>query len=384
MRVFFFRLLTLFLVAGAGVLSRAETQSSSEVFGNKVLFKIQVEAKESEWTNCNNYPGRQEKNTQYTFNLVNLSANDLKDISGSYCLYDNSKSSHREVYKLDRIKRIAAGQTVSVLPTERHLSVKGEPDPMQTVFLPQRKAVGIRARFVMVDEDGTEVVREITYPKSLSEKKYPWVEQFDSSALLGSSSYPDKELSKKEVKELVNQYIEAVKKQDFDAWVSLLSPMHPNHEHWNKGSFEIKTRFLDDIDIEEIDGLNVVLEVEFGHRKQLGYLQIHSSGYIKYTPIVFRHPVSQGFEGLDFLLCSDVERFSQLGIATLKSAGVPLFGFDPKSSVSANAGSVKEILNWLMIHGREYDVTEPKVHISPPEFEALVDDLKQKYGYMFN
>jgi hypothetical protein len=357
-------------------LSHAQTVHASDVFENKSLFEIKAEAKESDWESCGDAEGdRRERTTRYTFYLTNNSSNDLNGITGSYCLYrDRNEYVEIDMYELPAIGPVDAGKTVEYDALHNHASYK-RTSPRK--FL--NEVVGMRARFVMKAADGTELVREVSVPDGLSEKKYPWKQTADSLDLPDPSGYPDKEMTDKDVKALVKQYIKAVEREDFEAWKELLAPMHSGDEYLDKDRFMSAASKTRSIDIDDIDGRNVVLEIVSASngRKRIGYLQIDSSGHIKYTPFVFIHPIHRAFNYIGLLEMDDVT-WRNTGVTFIKKMDIPLFGYDAQSSKEEYSAATSKILDWLTKNGQLYDTSDPKIYISQREFNECVDQAVKR------
>lgn len=362
-----------FLCFAAWGFSQAQELRSKEVFENNSLFTIEVGGKESDWKDCGDRIGdREYKTTKYTFSLENHSTNDLGGIRGSYLIYrDRDDCIVSEHYDLKEVGVVRAGETVNCSAKNQASYKRSNPRD----FL--NEVIGIRARFLMTLADGAEIIREVKYPRKLSDKKCPWAEPIDTSNLPDPSGYPDKDLSEEDVKNLVKRYIKAVDRKDYETWLALLSPMHPGDDDLEERCFLSKANRIDSIDIKEIDGLNVVLEVEeerFG-RTSKKYLQVHSSGHIKYTPLVFKHPVSDAFVHILVLTHEDVT-LRNTGVNFLKENNIPLFGYEATGPSDEYLRSASKVFDWLVENGRDFDSTEPKVKISEAEFTEVMKIVK--------
>jgi hypothetical protein len=187
-----------------------------------------------------------------------------------------------------------------------------------------------------------------------------------------TASFPDEKLSEQKIRNLAQTYIKAMEHKDFEAWKELLSPMHPGHPDLNTENFTSHTHRVSSIQIENIEGQNVRLSIQRDTgRKATGYLIIHASGHIKYTPFVFKHPVRTAAQALAPLV-SDNYSFRNTSVHVLKEAKVPLFGYDLDAPGDQQKEEARKILNWLRENGATHDTTEPKVKMSDEELQECI------------
>jgi len=193
--------------------------------------------------------------------------------------------------------------------------------------------------------------------------------------------------SKSEVRKLADQYIRAVKNQDVAAWNELLAPLHSDDLERNKENFLEQTETIKSLSIETIDGLNVVLRIQylFG-LSGTGSLQIGPAGGIKYTPLCFQHPLYAVCTELELLLDDQMSLFgassssvSRMETASrLESQGIPLFDYDPFAPTTAERrAAARKILEWLQENGAQYDTAHPELFLPPQEFNSLIERLQK-------
>ena len=143
---------------------------------------------------------------------------------------------------------------------------------------------------------------------------------------------------------------------------------------------------IQSLSVKQIDGLNAALKIEYRDgRENIGFLQIHASGHIKYTPVVFKHPVVQAFslvQGLlnDYttLFGASSSKFSRMEVVwKLAAMGIPLCDYDPLApSRDDRRAAARKIFHWLEENGQTFDNTEPNVFITPDEFTRCIEDAR--------
>jgi len=196
----------------------------------------------------------------------------------------------------------------------------------------------------------------------------------------------EKTISKKEIIKLVDQYVTAVEDENFEAWNELLTPLHTDSPLLTPTNFLTEASMIQDLSVEQIDGLNAALKIQYyDGREQIGSLQIHDSGHIKYTPFVFKHPVSRACSQVQILLNdymtmlgSTSSEASRMEIVwELDAMGIPLCDYDPLTPFNeARRAAAKKILKWLEENGQEFDNTEPKIFITPDEFTRCIEEAR--------
>jgi hypothetical protein len=203
-----------------------------------------------------------------------------------------------------------------------------------------------------------------------------------------SNKISQQKISKRQITKLADQYIDAIKSEDVDAWKTLLTPLHADDTKLNEEAFLNETSRFKSITIEQVEGLDVELKIKHqdGSRSS-GILQLNSSGHIKYTPFLFKHPVHEICTLLETLLRdetslmgSSVNAATRYEIAgTLFDLKVPLCGYNPTDpSVDRRRDCVIEIIAWLTENGKTFDSTEPKVYLSPSEFSRCIEEIKSQ------
>ena len=197
---------------------------------------------------------------------------------------------------------------------------------------------------------------------------------------------PEIKISRKEIIELVDRYVDAIKKRDFDSWRKLLSPMHAGSARLRRANFMAEASAVHSLSDKRINGLTATLEIEYNDgREETGYLQIDASGRIKYTPFVFRHPVRRACSLVKILLNDQVtllgstsSEISRLeAVWELSKLGVPLCGYDPLNPyLEDRREAAAEIFRWLEENGETFDNTEPFIPIVPDEFIRCIKDAR--------
>ena len=192
------------------------------------------------------------------------------------------------------------------------------------------------------------------------------------------ASYPEKAMSETEVKHLAEKYMRARSESDYDTWKTLMEPMHPGDNMLFKGNFMGYGGHDIRFKIEAVVGRNVKIEWRYkAHdRTKLSWLQITSSGYIKYSAFNFEHPVSTSFSRLRSLVHENEETRAR-DILKLREANIPVFDFDVAGTKKSRIESVEKILNWLKEHGASHDTSEPKVFLPQEELDNLIMDAEK-------
>jgi hypothetical protein len=195
----------------------------------------------------------------------------------------------------------------------------------------------------------------------------------------------DAPMSKTLTRKLTGQYIRAIEEHDFEAWSELLSPLHPDIAELDEEAFLKQTETIKSLSFKTIDGPNVELQIKYdaGHQRS-GTLQIHPSGYIKYTPLFVKHPLYAVCEKLEVLL-DDRDTFfgstsspgsREAAASALEEMSIPLFNYDPLAPTKEERReAAKKTLEWLQKNGPTYDSDEPNVCLPPEEFTALMKRL---------
>jgi hypothetical protein len=195
-----------------------------------------------------------------------------------------------------------------------------------------------------------------------------------------------KKLTERKIDALAERYAAAVEKRDFEAWKALLSPLHPVEAANSRELFLEKADEVESISVKAVEGRTVSLIVEFvdGHEEP-GYLQLHSSGHIKYAPLVFRHPVVKACALVQILLydystllgSTTTLEVRQDTVAQLHKLKIPLCGYDPKAPVAISRREAAEnILSWLETYGGSFDSTVPRIPIVPEELFRCLEKTR--------
>ncbi len=194
-----------------------------------------------------------------------------------------------------------------------------------------------------------------------------------------------KELSKKQVKEIAEKYIEAILDKDYAAWTRLMAStaevserdfmvfynqVLDGRETWLPGVYSELKR----IKISEIEGSAVSLEFQSKDpHNSKGCLLILPDGKIKYDAIYVRHPIVMA--KLCFGDLYYIRPFRATGIRYERSSsgliktGIPLLGWDVNASASDQFKSLDKIRVWLQENCNKWDSSEPKLFL-PEEFTS--------------
>ncbi|MEN8254593.1 MAG: hypothetical protein ABFR33_03895 [Verrucomicrobiota bacterium] len=345
-------------------------------FLDKQRLKIRIEENATRWEDAGDDDGvREKKSTSYVIHLTNNTGIKLEGIRAEYCLYrDRRKYIETNNYGVP-ISDLEVGGSEQAEPRNRHTSFK-----RTSQFL--NEVVGARFRFYMALNDDSEIMREICIPKPLPLEKYPWkegkkVEQAKLKQLPDPASYPEKEMTKRDVEAIAEAYIHSFKEKNFNAWQQLLAPMNSNSSELTESRFSYPAHNIKRMKIEEIEGLNVRISMRNENNHEFdGWLQIHQSGHIKYGSCIIQHPVKKAFQSLRYLLAKE-DSWRNTGIHALKKAKVPLCGYEIDETREKQEAAVDRILDWLIENGADHDPTEPKVVMPSSQFRKCLRDARR-------
>lgn len=248
----------------------------------------------------------------------------------------------------------------------------------------------IHARIIQYDAEGGRVELELTNRKkawvelsTLSAEDQAFIKQWQQDKVAEASKA--KTLSEEEVRAIAEQYIKAWEDRDYQLWEALvIGPMQgrlPTESHWKQ---RYKEKVL--LEIEEIEGLNVQLNIEIkGSKRREGWLQLLSDGRIKYTPLSFPHPLEISFK-YGFVLYLDSfgkvnMEIKQRALQDLRNNKIPLFGYELDASLHKRQRSAKKILLWMIEEGETWDATDPKVPLPKKQLKDLIKEYRKYRGW---
>ena len=225
--------------------------------------------------------------------------------------------------------------------------------------------VGARVRLYWVTSNGDELMREVCLPKKLSGKECPWPA---SESPRPEVDFSPKNLSENDVETLAKQYFDAWESHDYTAWRDMLAPFHYGDDNLKELAFN---RFaVKRGEVLKVDGCNVYVELTYknGHQQQ-GWLQFHSSGNLKYTPLLFKHPVTKSLMSFRHLFSKEL---NNMGTRDLSEAGIPMFGYIGETTEETRRRSIQKIFEWFKQNGASYDVGDYKIKIPEEQFDTLL------------
>ncbi len=186
------------------------------------------------------------------------------------------------------------------------------------------------------------------------------------------------ELSEDQIEEIAEQYIEACLTQNYTAWKSLfLDTGDVSEADFTTSPHVAKIK---KIRIKDIDGYNVRLQIQynFGYRKD-GWLQLLPAGKIKYGAILHQHPIPIAFElqsSFAAYLNHDTEAGHPDSKRELLEVGIPVFGLNRRMKPHNQLKALKQIKEWLIEKGENWDRSEPKLACPEGQFKALLKKYK--------
>ena len=327
------------------------------------LFRIKTDEEDDGWQQ---HLGVQEQRfTRYVLTLRNRGNADLNGLRIVCCeIREKDGGVSSTHYDLETTS-VPAGETVEEV--KRLRSFRNEPRHILD------SVVGLRLRLYWTSEDGRELMREVSIPEKLSEEKYPWKDPVGERAKPVVDLTP-RELTEQDVKALAERYVDAWEEKDFEAWLSLVEPLHYGDKRLSEGEF--RRHAIDRVRILDVDGLNVLVELYYEHgRWARGWLQFHSSSTLKYTPLLFQHPVVQSLKAFAYLYSSGSY---PAVIQMLTTADVPLCGYELGASEDEKQEAIEQIFEWIEENGAAHDVGTPKILIPDEQFEELVRKVRER------
>jgi hypothetical protein len=239
----------------------------------------------------------------------------------------------------------------------------------------------IVAKIIGYDVDADKVQLELENRKKawvqlsdLSEVDQVYIQNTGKPAITRADKPNDEHLSRKKVEAVAEKYAEAWEEHDFDAWKSLLDQMHAGSENLKENVFN---RYdVSSVSVGTTDEHNVHLKMKFkGGHVLPGWLQITPEGQIKYTPLLFKHPIYNAFSSLRYLH-NDNPSWSRTGVKNLSEAGIPLFDYKVDAPKHVREKSIDEIIDWLIENGSDWDASEPKLYCPEKQFKECVSKYK--------
>ena len=191
---------------------------------------------------------------------------------------------------------------------------------------------------------------------------------------------------------IAKKYAEALSTRDYETWKSLM--LDPGG--WSEGSF--KYRLDNELNIQQIRlkgnhredyGYSVRIEVLVSLRDWSGavnelewsyWLQILPNGKIKYDDLFVEHPIKIAMDWC-YAHFMDEMKIWYGGLrrsdGELENTGVSNFGATSRHTDHfTKMKALKNMRDWLLDEGRDYDITEPKVSCPDTVFKDRRRGLK--------
>ena len=206
-----------------------------------------------------------------------------------------------------------------------------------------------------------------------------------------------KELTKTEVRNIAKQYKKAWEDHDYAAWSDLL---YKEHRSLSESAFNKEG--VKAIMLRSVEGHNVYIEYNIKLpdnkntadagtvgliQKRHGWLQVLPDGKIKYTPILFKHPMDKAMSDLydmfpfrswsDKYSAEEVSSRVSRSAGNLERMGIPCFRYNVKTSESKRNDAFELILDWMIENYESWDETEPKISCPEDMFEEKLDRIKK-------
>jgi len=266
----------------------------------------------------------------------------------------------------------------------------------------------IHARIVQYDANGERVQLELQNRNKawiqlsdLSEVDQVYIRQYNQEkANLASETAKDKpepvkELSKKELRAIGEQYIQAWESGDFEKVKSFF--LHG--QHLTRTRFAECMERIDELDIDKVGDGYIILDFDsntyWPHLTDLPisnadqrWVLFTTDGKIKYDSILLKHPIEIALKSMLVLygrgekykwaaVGSNSNALSERTYTSLKNMGVPMFGLDLSGNPDEIDESLLKMTEWLLEEGDKWDSTEPKVFFP----EELLKEYKKSPKY---
>lgn len=189
------------------------------------------------------------------------------------------------------------------------------------------------------------------------------------------------ELSKDDIKQIVEQYSEACINQSFVKWEKI----SVNGEHRQLGDFKRAIAWssgVKNIRMKKVEGLNILIQYQSksGYKTE-GWIQLLSSGKIKYDPIVCPHPVIKAFNNFELARTygddsgKRIRELRKMAISDLLQSGIPTYNLRVDSPNSDQFKALDKIAEWLEENGDKWDSSEPQVFCPKEQFKDCLKKL---------
>ncbi len=234
----------------------------------------------------------------------------------------------------------------------------------------------IHARIVQYDAEGERVLLELQNHKKswvqisdLSEEDQAYIQQY-IQVKAKVEPEPIKELSKKELRAIGEQYIKAWESGDIESFKALF--LQP--EKIKSDKFMQYKEIINKFDIDKVGDNYIILEARRKKDKIWLHYTDHTmsdwderwllftpDGKIKYDSIILKHPIHIALESVPVLLTSDNEKLENRIYESLEQMGIPMFELDLSANARKRLQSLLKMRQWLLKEGDKWDSSEPKV-----------------------
>ena len=229
-------------------------------------------------------------------------------------------------------------------------------------------------------EDLESFVQAVAYIQQYNQEKANV-----ASEIVKDKPEPLKELSKKELRAIGEQYIQAWESGNIERVKAFF--LQP--ENITQGRFNEYAEMINKFNIDKVGDGYIILEA----RRKKGKIWLHYTdhtipdwderwllltpdGKIKYDSILLKHPIHIALESVLFMRLYDNEEEEKRIYSSLEQLGIPLFGLDLSDSPIKSLQSLSKIFKWLLKEGDKWDSSEPKVFYP----KKLLRDY-EKYDY---
>ncbi len=191
--------------------------------------EITVKEKTSNWGKESSR-GWQTKDTAFSFIINNRNCEALKNLRVEYCLFwdrsvDGTTDVGSRIYKFD-IGDITQDSNKEIHPAI-HQGIK------RKGF--RKEVIGLSLRVYMENPEGKTLVREVRYPKNLSNEKYVWGDTEAEASISSEQKSDTEQTDKREDYYRIKFIVET------DSWDVFIKPRPP----WDKDWYVSKTKIIE-------------------------------------------------------------------------------------------------------------------------------------------
>lgn len=243
--------------------------------------------------------------------------------------------------------------------------------------------------------DGNPTIREWCNPPDTSED-FAWQDKTKAAARdranntvtprkpkkpRRKSSIPANSLPENEVRAIAEEYEEALRNRDNDAFKRLFL-----NSKWRGPYLGGMWKRFENVDMSTIHGNEVYVVVD-GYTEGIGvsgWIQLTPEGKIKYCPLIAPHPVEEATSAIQWLVHAiekgeNYEGQKDRMIRVIEGKGIPTFGLHQDMSNRDMKNSLADVREWLINNGDNYDNSEPRIYLPEVQMEMVERRLRSYF-----